>query len=79
MGQKAGELINLMARGEKYLNPSMNSILFVLASSFKIMVVIEIIAGFIVLIRVEIGGTNVAAWPTAITLTLLAGLYRIIG
>ncbi|MGE5316727.1 MAG: hypothetical protein ACM3ME_01930 [Chloroflexota bacterium] len=57
----------------------MNSILFVLASSFKIVGVIEIIAGVIVLIRAEIGEYIVATWSAAITLTLLAGLYRIIG
>jgi hypothetical protein len=50
MGQKAGEFINLLTHGEKELNPSMNSLLFVLASSFKIVRVIEIITGIIVLI-----------------------------
>ncbi|HEY6913031.1 MAG TPA: hypothetical protein VI413_00005 [Paludibacter sp.] len=56
----------------------MNSLLFVLASSFKMISgVIEIIAGIIVLIRAEIGGYIVSAWPTAITLILLAGFnYR---
>lgn len=52
----------------------MNNLLFALASSFKmIMRVIEIIAGFIVLIRAEIGGYIVAAWLASGALTLLTG------
>lgn len=44
-------------------------------STFMIKVgVIEIIAGIIVLKKVELDGYNIVGWLTVITLTLIAGL-----
>ena len=70
----ADKFTNLLTHWEKYLNPTMASMLPFSSSTFMMIVgVIEIIAGVIVLLRAEIGGYIVAAWLAAIALTLLAG------
>jgi hypothetical protein len=70
----ADKFTNLLTDWEQYLNPSIAGVLPVSASVFMMIVgVIEIIAGIIVLKKAEIGGYIVAAWLTAIALTLLIG------
>lgn len=70
----ADKFTNLLAHWEQYINPSMASMLPFSAATFMMIVgVIEIVAGFIVLKKPEIGGYIVAAWLTIIALTLLLG------
>jgi hypothetical protein len=70
----ADKFTNLLTNWEQYLDPSIASLLPFSAPTFMMIVgVIEIIAGIIVLIKAEIGGYIVAAWLTAIALTLLSG------
>lgn len=65
---------HILTNWEQYLNPSLADALPFSPSTFLKMVgVIEIIAGLIVLAKPKIGGYIVAAWLTAIALTLLAG------
>jgi len=65
---------NLLTNWELYLNPSIAGMLPFSASTFMMIVgVIEIIAGIIVWRKAALGGYIVAAWLTAIALTLLAG------
>jgi len=71
----ADKFTNLLTQWDQYLNPSLVSILPLSAGTFMLIVgVIEIVAGLIVLKNPEIGGYIVAAWLTAIALTLLAGV-----
>lgn len=71
----ADKFANLLTQWDQYLNPSLVSILPLSAGTFMLIVgVIEIVAGLIVLKNPEIGGYIVAAWLTAIALTLLAGV-----
>jgi len=71
----ADKFTNLLTHWEQYLNPSIAGMLPFSAHAFMMVVgVIEIIAGIIVLKKAEIGGYIVAAWLTAIALTLLSGL-----
>jgi len=68
----ADKFTNLLTHWEQYLNPSIAGMLPFSAPAFMMIVgVIEIIAGIIVLKKAEIGGYIVAAWLTAIALTLL--------
>ena len=70
----ADKFTNLLTNWEQYLNPAIAGILPFSASTFMMIAgVIEIIAGVIVLKKTEIGGYIVAAWLTAIALSLLAG------
>lgn len=70
----ADKFTNLLTSWEQYINPAMADLLPFSASTFMMIVgVIEIIAGIIVLKKAEIGGYIVAAWLTAIALTLLLG------
>lgn len=70
----ADKFMHLLTDWNKYLNPDMASMLPFSVSTFMMIVgVIEIIAGLIVLAKPRIGGYIVAAWLTAIALTLLAG------
>lgn len=70
----ADKFTNLLTNWEQYINPAMADLLPFSASTFMMIVgVIEIIAGIIVLKKAEIGGYIVAAWLTAIALTLLLG------
>lgn len=70
----ADKFINLLTNWEQYLNPSIAGLLPFPPSTFMMVVgVIEIVAGLIVLKKSEIGGYIVAAWLTAIALTLLIG------
>ena len=70
----ADKFTNLLTNWEQYINPTMANLLPFSTSVFMIIVgVIEIIAGVIVLKKPEIGGYIVAAWLTAIALTLLLG------
>lgn len=63
---------NLLTNWEQYLNAEIVSLLPFSASTFMMIVgVIEIVAGIVVLVKTEIGGYIVAAWLTAIALTLL--------
>lgn len=65
---------NLLVDWERYLNPAILRLLPLRASAFMGAVgVIEVVAGAIVLYRPRIGGFIVAAWLTAIALSLLAG------
>ncbi|AIM38046.1 tRNA (5-methylaminomethyl-2-thiouridylate)-methyltransferase [Sphingobacterium sp. ML3W] len=64
---------NILTNWEQYLNPVLVQILPFSAHTFMMVVgVIEIIAGILVLRRPAIGGYAVAAWLTAIALSLLA-------
>lgn len=68
----ADKFTNLLTNWEQYLNPDIVAILPFSASVFMMITgVIEIVAGIIVLRKPEIGGYIVAAWLTAIALTLL--------
>ncbi|PJR05111.1 hypothetical protein [Avrilella dinanensis] len=70
----ADKFTNLLINWEQYINPAMADLLPFSASTFMMIVgVIEIVAGIIVLKKAEIGGYIVAAWLTAIALTLLLG------
>ncbi len=70
----ADKFTNLLTNWEQYLNPTLAEMLPFSASTFMMIAgVIEIIAGVIVLKKTEIGGYIVAAWLTAIALSLLAG------
>lgn len=70
----ADKFTNILTRWEQYLDPSIASLLpFSAAALMKIVGVVEIIAGIIVLKKAEIGGYIVAAWLTAIALSLLFG------
>lgn len=70
----ADKFTNLLTHWEKYINPSIAGMLPFSPSAFMMIVgVIEIIAGFIVLKKPEIGGYIVAAWLTLIAVTLLPG------
>lgn len=70
----ADKFTNLLTNWELYINPSIAGILPFSASTFMMIVgIVEIIAGIIVLIKSELGGYIVAAWLTAIALTLLLG------
>jgi len=70
----ADKFTNLLTNWEQYINPAMADLLPFSASTFMMIVgVIEIVAGIIVLKKAEIGGYIVAAWLTAIALTLLLG------
>lgn len=70
----ADKFTNLLTDWTQYINPSIESLLPFSASVFMMIVgVIEIVAGIIVLKKTEIGGYIVAAWLTAIALTLLIG------
>lgn len=70
----ADKFTNLLTNWEQYVNPSIASLLPISASAFMMIVgVIEIVAGIIVLKKTEIGGYIVAAWLTAVALTLLIG------
>ncbi len=63
---------NLLTNWENYLSPSIAHMLpFAPATFMKAVGVIEIIAGIIVLIRPVLGAFIVAAWLTAIALSLL--------
>lgn len=66
---------NLLTNWEHYMSPAMVHILPFSSATFMMLVgIIEIIAGVLVLIKAEIGGYVVAAWLTAIALTLLVSL-----
>ncbi len=70
----ADKFLNLLTQWDQYLNSSIAGLLPLSAGTFMMIVgVIEIIAGIIVLKKPEIGGYIVAAWLTAIALTLLSG------
>jgi uncharacterized membrane protein HdeD (DUF308 family) len=70
----ADKFTNILTHWEQYLNPTMADLLPFSGSIFMMVVgVIEIVAGIIVLKKSEIGGYIVAAWLTAIALTLLLG------
>ncbi len=65
---------NLLVHWENYLNPALAHILPVSPSAFMGAVgIIEMVAGILVLARPRIGGAIVAAWLTAIALSLIAG------
>lgn len=64
---------NLLTNWEQYINPGIGGMLPFSGHTFMMIVgVIEILAGIIVLKKMEIGGYIVAAWLTVIALTLLA-------
>lgn len=66
---------NLLTNWEHYMSPAMIAVLPFSAATFMMLVgIIEIIAGVLVLMKAEIGGYVVAAWLTAIALTLLMSL-----
>jgi hypothetical protein len=70
----ADKFTNLLTNWEKYISPSVASLLPFPTLNFMIIVgIIEIMAGFIVLKKPEIGGYIVAAWLTLIALSLLIG------
>lgn len=70
----ADKFTNLLTDWEQYLNPSIAGILPFSGAVFMMIVgIIEVIAGVIVLAKPDIGGYIVAAWLTAIALTLLLG------
>lgn len=68
----ADKFLNVLTHWEQYLNPAMKRLLPFDAHIFMMLVgVIEIIAGFIVLVRPQTGGWIVSAWLLLIALTLL--------
>lgn len=70
----ADKFTNVLTDWEQYVHPAIADLLPLSASAFMMVVgVIEIAAGFIVLKKSEIGGYIVAAWLTAIALSLLLG------
>ena len=67
----ADKFANILTDWSQYLAPFVANI--IPAHTFMMIVgVIEIVAGLIVLVKPAIGGLIVAAWLTAIALTLLA-------
>jgi len=65
---------NALTDWEQYVNADLFSMLpFEIHTFMLIIGVIEILAGFIVLVRPLIGGYIVASWLTLIAITLLAG------
>jgi uncharacterized membrane protein YphA (DoxX/SURF4 family) len=65
---------NILTDWEKYLNPSLATLLPFSAEVFmRIVGVIEVVAGLLVLLRPSVGGLIVAAWLAAIAMTLIAG------
>jgi hypothetical protein len=63
---------NILTDWSQYLNPSIVSMLPVTPDGFMMIIgVIEIVAGFIVLFRTELGAYIVSAWLLAIALTLV--------
>lgn len=65
---------NLLTDWEHYLSPKMAGMLPLQPHAFMMVVgVIEIIAGVIVLLKPAVGAIIVAAWLTAIALTLIFG------
>ena len=70
----ADKFTNLLTHWEQYVNPSIEGFLPFSPSVFMMIVgAIEVVAGFIVLIKAEIGGYIVAGWLTVVALTLLIG------
>ncbi len=70
----ADKFTNVLTDWAQYVHPAIADLLPLSASAFMMVVgVIEIAAGFIVLKKPEIGGYIVAAWLTAIALSLLLG------
>ncbi len=64
---------DLLTHWENYIHPGIANMLPFTPHIFMMIVgIIEIIAGIIVLAKPSIGGLIVAAWLTAIALTLLA-------
>lgn len=69
---------NILTQWDKYINPTMAGMLPFSVSTFMMIVgVIEIVAGIIVLRNVKLGGYIVAAWLTAIALSLLLGFQYV--
>lgn len=69
---------NLLTHWEQYVNPALAELLPFSSSTFMMIVgIIEIIAGILVLKKTEIGGYIVAAWLTAIALSLLIGFNHV--
>ncbi|WP_300601632.1 hypothetical protein [Niabella sp.] len=67
---------NVLTNWEHYINPFLAQLLPMSAPAFmKIVGVIEIAAGIIVFRKAAVGGYIVAAWLTAIAVTLLVGFY----
>lgn len=63
---------NLLTDWEQYLNPMVINMLPFSGSTFMMIVgIIEIIAGFIVLMKPSVGGYIVSAWLAMIAMTLL--------
>lgn len=70
----ADKFTNLLTHWEQYVNPSIANLLPFSVSVFMMIVgLIEMVAGFIVLKKPEIGGYIVAGWLTVVALTLLIG------
>ena len=64
---------NLLTDWSQYLNPAIADMLPMEPGTFMMIVgVIEIVAGFLVLFKPELGAIIVSAWLVAIALTLLA-------
>lgn len=67
------KFFNLLTDWSQYISTGMTTILPMDASSFMMIVgVIEVIAGFLVLFRTQIGAYVVATWLVSIALVLLA-------
>lgn len=63
---------NILTDWVQYLNPAVANMIPVTPEGFMMIVgVIEIVAGFIVLFRTELGAYIVSAWLVAIALTLI--------
>lgn len=70
----ADKFLHLLTDWNQYMNPDLAALLPFSVSTFMLIAgVIEIIAGIIVLVKPHVGGFIVAAWLTAIALTLIAG------
>jgi uncharacterized membrane protein YphA (DoxX/SURF4 family) len=64
---------NLLTDWSQYLNPSIAGLLPMEPGTFMMIVgVIEIVAGFLVLFKTELGSMIVSAWLILIALTIIA-------
>ncbi|MBW7886796.1 MAG: hypothetical protein H3C35_00370 [Bacteroidetes bacterium] len=69
---------NILTNWEQYISPTVARLLPISAATFMMIIGVgEIIAGFIVLKKPEVGGYIVATWLSVIALTLLAGFTYI--
>ncbi|MBS1549301.1 MAG: hypothetical protein JSS94_05460 [Bacteroidetes bacterium] len=68
----ADKFTNILTQWDQYINPNLAGILPFSGATFMMIVgVIEIIAGILVFTKTKLGASIVAAWLTAIALSLI--------